>query len=505
VVLYYGDPVHPPYPSLYPGDPGMSIVTRIDLLIKRRTKIIATIGPASSHPDKIRQLIQAGVNIFRLNMSHGDHSFHSTAFNHIDGIRRDLDEPIAVLADLCGPKIRTGKFRDGGIELLEGQNVTVTMRNVIGEDGLIPSQYPALSNDVSEGDRILLSDGTMELRVNGVQGTEVSCTVIHGGRLQDNKGINLPGVRVSAPSLTGKDAADAAFALQLGVDYIALSFVRQAADILELKQLVNTSGYQAGIIAKIEKAEALHDIDAILDSADGIMVARGDLGVELNPEEVPVAQGQLIALARSRFKPVIVATQMLESMIENIRPTRAEITDISYAVTLGTDAVMLSAESASGRYPLESVRMMDRAIRQTEAYLWKTGTYGNPGISGQSSSSHLWKSIADASAFMSKNLNAHAILVISHSGMSAATMSSARPAAPILAITNSPDVCRRMALHWGVVPLVSEDTGLVNPNILARETALKLGLATTGQHILLVRGFHNDPDLNTPSITVLTV
>jgi len=278
-----------------------------------------------------------------------------------------------------------------------------------------------------------------------------------------------------------------------------------AGDILDLRRLIENSGHSAGIIAKIEKPEALTDIDAILDAADGIMVARGDLGVELSPEEVPVAQGQLITRARSRFKPVIVATQMLESMIENARPTRAEITDISYAVTLSTDAVMLSAESASGRYPLESVRMMDRAVRQTEAYLWKTGSYGIPVATGQLPPMPLWRTMAESTAFMSRNLNARAVLVISHSGMSAATMSSARPAAPVLALTNSPEVCRKMALLWGVVPLLSKETGLVNPNVLARETAMKLGLADTGQHILLVRGFHSDPELNTPSITVLTV
>jgi len=483
----------------------MSIITRIDLLIKRRTKIIATIGPASSQPDTLKQLIQAGVNVFRLNMSHGDHDTHRTVYNHIREIGGSPGEPVAVLADLCGPKIRTGKFKNGGITLREGSHVTVTTRDVMGEEGLIPSQYTALAHDVSKGNRILLSDGTMELRVDDVKGTEVHCSVVHGGLLKDHKGINLPGVSVSAPSLTPKDIQDARFVIDLGVDYIALSFVRQASDMYALKQMIQSSGRHIGIIAKIEKPEALTQIDEILSTADGIMVARGDLGVELSPEEVPVAQSQLISLARSSFKPVIVATQMLESMIDNARPTRAEVTDISYAVTLGTDAVMLSAESAAGRFPLESVRMMDRVVRQTEAYLWKTGAYGNQVTAASLSPMPLWQTVANATASMSKNLNARAVLVISHSGMSAATMSSARPAAPVLVLTKSAEVCRKLALLWGVVPILSEEIGLMNPNVLARDTAMKLGLAKAGQHILLVRGFHGDPELNTPSITVLTV
>ena len=483
----------------------MSIVTQIDLLIKRRTKIIATVGPASSQSGTLKQLIQTGVNVFRLNMSHGNHDSHRAVYQHIREISGSPGEPVAVLADLCGPKIRTGKFKNGGITLQEGARVTVTTRDVMGEDGLITSQYAALADDVSKGNRILLNDGAMELMVDNVDGTEIHCSVIHGGILKDHKGINLPGVKVSAPSLTPKDVEDAKFVIGLGVDYIALSFVRQASDIHALKRMIEASGRQIGIIAKIEKPEALTEIDGILDAADGIMVARGDLGVELSPEEVPVAQCQLIALARSRFKPVIVATQMLESMIENTRPTRAEVTDISYAVTLGTDAVMLSAESASGRFPLESVRMMDRVVRQTEAYLWKTGAYGNPVATAALPPIPMWQTVADATASMSKSLNARAVLVISHSGVSAATMSSARPAAPVLVLTKSAEVCRKLALLWGVVPILSEEAGLKNPNVLARDTAMKLGLAKAGQHILLVRGFHDDPGLNTPSITVLTV
>jgi pyruvate kinase len=481
----------------------MSIDTKIHLLKKRRTKIVATLGPSTKEPAMIRKLIQTGVNVFRLNMSHGDHDFHRTTYNHIRTIADELKLPIAILADLCGPKIRTGNFRDGQIELIKNSKITVTTRDVVGEPGLVPSQYAALAEDVKPGNRILLNDGALELSVDSVSGTEIVCTVIHGGILKNHKGINLPGVNVSAPSLTEKDRVDAEFALNLGVDFIALSFVRTADDVSELKSIIKKSGKDVSVIAKIEKPEALQNASAILDVADGIMVARGDLGVELNPEEVPVAQSQLIDLAKSKFKPVIVATQMLESMIEHARPTRAEVTDISYAVTLGTDAVMLSAETAAGAFPVEAVNMMDRIARQTESYLWQSGAYGNPGKSNAPIS--IWDAISDTSAVLAKDLMVRAILVISQSGMSAATMSSARPAAPVIAITGLPHICRRMALYWSIIPVLSEDAGSKNPNDLARQVALDLKLAEKGEYVLMIRGFHSNPEQNIPSVTVLTV
>ena len=483
----------------------IAIVTDVHLLKNRRTKIIATIGPSSRDPEMIRRLIQAGVNVFRLNMSHGDHGSHETAYRHIRTIAAELGRPIAVLADLCGPKIRTGKFIDGQITLKKNAGVTVTTRDIIGGEDLIPSQYTALAGDVRKNDRILLNDGAIELTVDSVSGTEIRCTVMHGGVLKDHKGINLPGVNVSAPSLTEKDREDTRFALELGVDFLALSFVRRASDVGELKALVPRSGKPVAVIAKIEKPEALDDADAILEAADGIMVARGDLGVELRPEQVPVAQNQLIDLARSKFKPVIVATQMLESMIENARPTRAEVTDISNAVTRGTDAVMLSAETAAGAFPVEAVRMMDRIARQTESYLWSTGYYDVNVKTGTEIPVSIWDAVSEATAQLANDLMVRAVVVISQSGVSAATMSSARPAAPVVAITGHEHICRRMALFWSVIPVLSKEAGTVNPNKLARRVARQLKLASKGQFILLVRGFHSDPAKNTPSVTILTV
>jgi pyruvate kinase len=483
----------------------MGINTKVHLLKKRRTKIVATLGPASNAPATIKKLIQAGVSVFRLNMSHGDHEFHRACFGHIRHIADELHLPIAVLVDLCGPKIRTGKFRDGQITLEDNTKVTVTTRDVPGEPGLIPSQYAALANDVKIKDRILLNDGALELVVDSVSGTEITCTVVHGGVLKNHKGINLPGVSVSAPSLTEKDRKDAGFALELGVDFVALSFVRTAADIQELKSLIMKKSKDVAIIAKIEKPEALVNASEILDIADGIMVARGDLGVELNPEEVPVAQSQLIDLAKAKFKPVIVATQMLESMIENARPTRAEVTDISYAVTLGADAVMLSAETAAGAFPLEAVKMMDRIARQTESYLWKTGAYGNPVGNKRSVPVTIWDAISDTTATLTRDLMVRAVLVISHSGMSAATMSSARPAAPVVAITEHTHICRRLALYWSIIPVLAQDAGSIDPEKLARRVGQELQLAGKGEYILLVRGFHSNPEHNMPSVTVLTI
>lgn len=483
----------------------MTIITDINLLKNRRTKIIATVGPSSSSEEMIRELISSGVNIFRQNMSHGDHSFHRQMFNIIRVIAAEFDQPVAILADLCGPKIRTGKFKNGQIELVQDAEVIVTTRDVEGEPGLIPSQYTALASDVVAGNRILLNDGALEIQVEKIEGDDIHCTVTHGGILKDNKGINLPGVNVSAPSLTEKDREDATFMLDLGVDFLALSFVRTAKDIEELRQLINDKNCTASIIAKIEKPEALDNAREILKATDAIMVARGDLGVELNPEQVPVAQSQLIDMARSQFKPVIVATQMLESMIENARPTRAEVTDVSHAVTLGTDAIMLSAETAAGAHPIEAVKMMQRIVMQTESYLWTHGGYPAVNTDEDKHPVPIWNSMANTVSKLSRELQARAVLVISQSGMSAATMSSARPAAPVVAITGSEEICRKMVLLWSVIPVLSKEAGNTNPNILARQIASELKLGEEGQQILLVRGFHKDAKKNTPSVTVISI
>lgn len=484
----------------------MPINVNIPHLSSRKTKIIATLGPASNTEDVIKTLIKAGVNVFRLNMSHGDHEGHRKVYELVRQSAEELKQHITLFADLCGPKIRTGKFKDDSINLVKGTRVLVTTRNILGEDHIIPCQYVALADDVKSGDRILLDDGKLELKVIDKHNTEISCEVIHGGVLKNNKGINLPGVDVSCPSLTEKDRADAVFALDLGVEYLALSFVRKAEDITDLRQLITAKDCQTHIIAKLEKPEALQNGDAIIEAADAIMIARGDLGVELNPEDVPIAQHQLIKRARALNKPVIVATQMLESMIENSRPTRAEATDVSNAVYSAADAVMLSAETAAGAFPVEAVEMMVRIINQTEAFMREQQIYGKS-LPRESQLKQLpfGHAVADATAQLCTDVQAKAIISITKAGMTVVTLSSARPEAPLIAISANQQICRRMNLYWGVIPVYSEDAGITHPNKLARQYALETKLANEGDNILLVRGFDQNPKLNTPTITMLTL
>ncbi len=484
----------------------MPIVTKLNLLKERRTKIIATLGPSSMDRDKIKLLIEAGADVVRLNMSHGDHQTHRDVYHRVREISANLNKHVAILADLCGPKIRTGRFKNGRIDLIDGTAVTITTRDVVGEAGIIPSQYVALADDVRPGNRILLDDGKIELGVVHTDGMEIVCNVVHGGILTDHKGINLPGVNVSAPALTEKDRKDALFALDLGVDFLALSFVRRGSDVIELRNLVEEHGSTTGLIAKIEKPEALKNSREILDASDGIMIARGDLGVELDPEEVPIAQHQLIHRARAVHKPVIVATQMLESMMDSARPTRAEVTDISHAVSSGADAVMLSGETAAGAFPVKAVEMMARIVKQTEAYAWRRNHPSDLSQSpGQNEPVLFGEALAQATANLAFDLSAEVILVISQSGMSAATVSAARPTAPIVAISSSEKICRQMNLLWGVIPVISKEVGCTNPNPIAKKIALQMEFAKSGGFVLLVRGFSSDPEMNTPSVTVLRV
>jgi pyruvate kinase len=487
----------------------MSITTELDLLRYRRTKIVATLGPASNSPEMIGHLIEAGVDIFRLNFSHGTHEDHRQAYDRVRAAADRCPRPIGVLADLCGPKIRVGEFENGSIVLTEGNEVVVTVRDVMGTDGIIPSQYALLAQDVSAGDTILLADGTMGLEVSSVDGSEITCMVKQGGTLSNRKGINLPGIHVSAPCLTEKDIEDAHFACGLGVDFLALSFVRSAEDVQALRSVIADAPSVAEppwIIAKIEQPEALTHSSAIIHESDGIMVARGDLGVELAPERVPIAQDELIKQARAANKPVIVATQMLESMIDNARPTRAEVADVSQSVNNGTDAIMLSAETAAGRYPVQAVEMMDRVARYTEAHLWEQGAFGTL---GRRDDLHqevpFGDAVARATALLSRDLKVRAVVVISHGGMSAATMCAARPAAPIATVSESPRTVHRMALMWGSIPVLVSDDEIADEESIARRIARDRGLAGSGEYILLVKGFRATTALTAPSITLLTV
>ena len=485
----------------------MKLEPKMKLLKHKRTKIIATIGPACADESSIRQMIQKGVNIFRLNMSHGEHAEHYASYQMIRNIAVECEKHIAVLVDLCGPKIRTGTFKNNQILLVQGDGVTITMRDVEGEPSLIPSQYKGLAHDVAVGQRIFLADGVMELVVGKIEGTEVYCRVLQGGVLGNHKGINLPDSVVSAPSMTEKDYDDAMFAVGLGVDFLALSFVRHVDDIHQLRAWLEQQGSDIHIIAKIERPEALEDACAIVEAADAIMVARGDLGVELPPEQVPIAQDMLIKEARKQCKPVIVATQVLESMIEHARPTRAEATDIFHSVSSSADAIMLSGETAVGKHPVESVAMMARVIVNAEAYLWCNGAFASADTrEGHAQVAlHFGSAVARSTSLLSRDLMVHGIVVLSESGWTTVTVSSERPEAPILAVTSSEETCRRMNLAWGVIPVLVEANDMEDHVALAKKLVQVYNLAKAGEPILLVQGFHRDEARNCPSIMVLKV
>jgi pyruvate kinase len=413
----------------------------------RKAKIVATIGPASREPLQLLALLEAGMDVARLNFSHGEHSQHAQVIRDLRRLTTVRKRSLAIVADLPGPKIRTGKLENGKpVELRTGQKLALTGKEIVGNRQRLCINYRRLAEDVQPGNRILLADGLLELRVLSTKGQEVLCRVVNGGVLGERKGVNLPGVRLKISSLTEKDRKHMHFALKNGVNYFAQSFVRSADDVRQLKRLIRRAGYDTPVLAKIEKPEAVDDLEGILEVADGVMVARGDLGVEMNPEQVPVAQKRIIALANERRLPVITATQMLESMIENPRPTRAEASDVANAVFDGTDAVMLSGETAAGKYPREAVAMMVRIIRQAEAWIRPVPLRRR--MHGLS----VAETVAETAASAAEQLDLAAIAVFTESGSSAQLVSKARPAPPIVAFSPSRDVRRRLALLWGVLP-----------------------------------------------------
>lgn len=411
----------------------------------RRTKIVATLGPASSSPEQIAQLVDAGVDVFRLNFSHGYNSDKEVIINRIREISGLKEKQIAILGDLQGPKIRTGRMENGAIQLIKGDRLSITTQDLLGRPGLISTVYKSLPHDVQPGSRILMDDGLIELKVTATEGDTVHTTVVEGGILKDLKGINLPGVNVSSPSLTEKDRIDLEFCLKTHVDYIALSFVRCAADIEEVKRTIYEFGMNTPVVAKIEKPEALRNFKSILKVTDAVMVARGDLGVEISPEKVPLFQKKIIRACNEAGKPVITATQMLESMINHPRPTRAETSDVANAIIDGTDAVMLSGETASGSFPEEAVRTMAKIAMDVErSELWRTSHHPD------GRKNNISKAVAQAACQAAKSLEAKCIAVLTQSGSTAALISGFRPQLPIIAFTPFPEIQRRLALYWGV-------------------------------------------------------
>jgi pyruvate kinase len=460
-------------------------------LIFRRTKIVATIGPASSSPENLKKLISKGLDVARINFSHGKAEDHLKTIHLIRKISGQLKKTVAILGDLCGPKIRVGEFQNGSVTLKDGAIVTITTKPVMGTATLIPSQYKNLVREVVPGHSILLDDGNIELRVVKKSGSSVTAKVIHGGVLKDKKGMNLPNTELRIAALTEKDKSDVLYCIKGGVDYVALSFVRKPHDVIALKTWLKRHRSDIPIIAKIEMPEALTNIRRIIDLADGIMVARGDLGVELPVKKVPLIQNKLIRIANTMNKPVIVATQMLESMIEHPRPTRAEVTDVAGACFAGADAVMMSAETASGKYPIEAFETMDSILRETEAYqFFSQGGRFNKAV--HESTNGVLDAIGDATAQLSRDLMVHCIFVLTTSGYTARMVSADRPEAPIMALTRSETVARRMHLLWGVSPHLVKKKPSTHEYLDYGERIMKdMRLAKKGDFVIMISGLRD--------------
>jgi len=420
----------------------------------RRTKIVATIGPATSSPEVLRRLILAGATTLRLNFSHGTHEDHQRNIRLIRQISFELNQPVGILQDLQGPKIRLGKFKDGSIMLEKGDPYILTSKPCPGTQEISCVTYEPLADEVPTGSTILLDDGRVEMRVENVdpEARELHCRVVVGGKLSNNKGVNFPGVYLSIKALTDKDKTDLMFGLDQGVDWVALSFVRNPQDILEVKELISSAGKNVPVIAKIEKHEAIEQMEAVLSICDGVMVARGDLGVELPAEDVPILQKRLIRTANRLGIPVITATQMLDSMVSNARPTRAEISDVANAILDGTDAVMLSNETAVGEYPVQAVETMARIAVRIEQ---EQGLTKN--LDEHSAGRSIPNAISQAVGRIAEQLQAAAIMTLTKTGATARNVSKFRPRTPILAITPHVDVARQLQLVWGVRPLLVLD------------------------------------------------
>ena len=454
----------------------------------KKAKIVATLGPASRAPELLREMISAGLNVARVNMSHGDHESHAETIQTVRAIAAELNSPIAILLDLCGPKIRTGPLKDHkAVNLQEGQELTITTRDVFGDSSLISTGYTHLPQDVKIGDRILLADGLIELRVEQVGQTDVICRVINGGALGENKGINLPGVKLSAPSLTEKDRADLSFGLKQQVDYVALSFVRSARDCIGAKTLIEFLGGDAPLIAKIEKREALDNLDDIIDVCDGVMVARGDLGVETTVESVPFHQKQIISKANAAEKIVITATQMLESMTHEPRPTRAEASDVANAILDGTDAVMLSAETAVGNYPVQAVETMARIISFTETNC-RESDRSRELIQGQQKGTE-GRAIAEAAIYAANELRSKLIVVFSKSGTMARHLAALRPDQRLIAFTPHERTYSALSAVWGIEPRLLNFDGRSSELLeRANQTLMREGLVNRGETIVVMAG-----------------
>jgi pyruvate kinase len=454
---------------------------------RRKAKIVCTLGPASNSDIAIRDLIRFGMDVARLNFSHGTHEDHSRLIERIRKVAAKEGRSLCILQDLQGPKIRTGRLKNRiPIALKAGSRIVITPEDVLGTAQVISTTFQTLAREVEPGSRILLSDGLIELRVKSVRGSNVECEVVNGGMLGEHKGINLPGAVVTVPSLTEKDEADLEFGLRHNVDMIAVSFIRSADDVRYVKRRIKDHRSDAWLIAKLEKPQAIEHLEAILEHSDGVMVARGDLGVEMPPEKVPVIQKHIIRRAAEWRKPVITATQMLESMIENPRPTRAEASDVANAVFDGTDALMLSGETANGKYPREAVAMMAKIITETEGQMLAAGT---PMRRRSEKKLSISETICESIAHAAQELDMRAIAVYTETGTTARLISKYRPVTDIYSLTYVPAVCNRANLLWGVTPILCKHTPSVEDMVSGAEKELSArGFAQKDDVIGIVAG-----------------
>jgi len=461
-------------------------------LDNKHTKIVATIGPASREPDVLRDMIRAGMNVARINFSHGDRETHGRVIEHIRRISAEEDSVVAILCDIQGPKIRLGMFEPEPMVLDIGDTITLTSDDVVGSNGVVSLPHPEFVRDIRAGTILLLDDGNLQFRVKEADGRNLVCNVVVGGALKPRKGVSAPNARLTLSAITEKDREDIRFALAQDCDYIAMSFVRSANDIRELKTLMAELGKDAAIIAKIEMGEALENIEEIIEICDGIMVARGDLGIETPAEEVPYHQKRIIKLCNAAAKPVITATQMLESMTDNPRPTRAEASDVYNAILDGTDAIMLSAESASGNYPVRSVEVMSEIATIAERNLHNFSTLATDAMEGiRASQSREDSSIAISRATfdISQAIEPKAIVTTSMSGYTTRRVAKERPRTPILCMTPMATTQRRMALVWGVTPLLVEEFTTIDEMIsIIIRAAHDKGLVRRGDRLVIIAG-----------------
>lgn len=453
----------------------------------RKTKIVCTIGPSSESLENTKKLIMAGMNVARLNFSHGDFDEHGNRIKTIRQASQELNKTVAILLDTKGPEIRTGKLEVEPVELVQDEFITLTTEEILGDKNRISITYKELPEDVQVGSTILIDDGLIGLTVVEVQGTEIKCRIVNGGTIKSKKGVNVPGVDISLPGITEKDANDIIFGIEQGIDFIAASFVRKASDVLEIRELLKSHNAEhVQIISKIENQQGVDNLDEILEVSDGLMVARGDLGVEIPAEEVPLAQKRMIEKCNIAGKPVITATQMLDSMQRNPRPTRAEASDVANAIFDGTDAIMLSGETAAGKYPVESVLTMSRIAEKAESALNYRDLFLKQRIAQETS---ITEAISQSVAISALDLNAKAIISSTVSGHTARMVSKYRPKAPIVAVTTQDRTLRRLALTWGVTPVKGESATSTDEIFeYALQGGQRSGLLNEGDLVVITAG-----------------